>query len=320
MAQHGYYNPYDPQDPQMQIPNTQPQVTTAPTAQPLPEWGGFTPENYFQYGSGEGLRDAASKYSISGVNQADVRDTLSQQATAYGAPRMSQFRSQLGVGGEGASRDDQGVFNDARFQDYVRTGQMTPQQPQPQQSQQPAMATQLQAQAGADAAQNNPRNTSLWNELWNRASQSTDIDRNDPNIRRQADAYSANEQRSARNYLSDVAERSGSNANLRGEQRMAAERTGQRTGGFEAQLMGRELQAVREQKAQALEGLRGMLSSDEEAQLRRGLAVLDSQLQSQVLGQDWQKALLQNNQFMDNLGLQAEDRASYWDAVRRGVY
>jgi hypothetical protein len=176
-----------------------------------------------------------------------------------------------------------------------------------------------QQRSDAGYAQNQQRNTQLWNDLWGRAQQSKNIDRNDPIIRAQADAYAANEQRASRDHIADLAESSGPMANLRGEQRLAAERTGQRTGAFEANLMGQELSARRQEISEALNGMRGMLSLDQQQQLQRELGVMDAQLRRMGYNQNWNMALMQNDQFMKNLGLQAEDKASYWDAVRRGI-
>lgn len=191
-------------------------------------------------------------------------------------------------------------------------------------SSQPAPAT--PAVDPAVAAENKARNDALYAQLLQRSQQSLAIDRNDPIIRGQADAYSANEERSRRNYLADTAERSGPLANLRGEERLASERVGQRTGSFEAELMGRELTARREEIAQALTGMQGLLTTDQQQALQRELAQIDAAIRQQQLSitskgmdQDWQKALLQNEQFMSSLGLQAEDRSSYWDALRRGL-
>lgn len=126
----------------------------------------------------------------------------------------------------------------------------------------------------------------LIDQFTQRADQSLAIDRNDPTIRAQADAYSANEERSKRNYLADLAEQTGPNANLRGETRMASERVGQRTGGFEADLMGRELTARRTEISNALESMRGMLTTEQEMSLREKLAQMDDAIQRAKLAQD----------------------------------
>jgi hypothetical protein len=173
--------------------------------------------------------------------------------------------------------------------------------------------------------QQSERNNELWQMLMDRAMASKDVSASDPIIRPQVDAYRAEQERAQRNSLADLAERSGPLANLRGEQRIAAERTGQNVSGFQAELMGRELTARRSEIQQALTGLQGLLSTDQQLALQRELALLDNaikqqqvNLQGQGMDLDWQRALLQNDQFWADLGLRAEDRASYWDAVRSG--
>jgi hypothetical protein len=89
--------------------------------------------------------------------------------------------------------------------------------------------------------------------------------------------------------------------------------------------MSRELTARRAEIQQALSGLQGLLSTDQQLALQRELALLDNAIRQQQIGLqgrgldlDWQRALLQNEQFLADLGLRASDRASYWDAVRSG--
>lgn len=142
--------------------------------------------------------------------------------------------------------------------------------------------TELQAKQAADAA----LRQQLIDKLMARSNQSLAIDRNDPTIRAQADAYSANEERAKRNYLADLAEKAGPLANLRGEQRLAAERVGQRTGSFEADLMGRELMAKRAEIAQALEQMQGLIGTGQEMALREKLALMDDAIARMKLQQD----------------------------------
>lgn len=178
----------------------------------------------------------------------------------------------------------------------------------------------------AERAAQRQKSDQLWQMYMQRATQGTDINANDPVIRRQSDAYRANETRESRNFLDTLAERSGPYANLQGEQRLAAERVGQRTGTFEAEAIARELTAKRNEIAQALAGLAGQLTGEQEMALREQLAQYDNalraqglQIQKDALAQNWQQALLNNTQFYSQLGLNAEDRAAYWDAVRRGL-
>jgi hypothetical protein len=173
------------------------------------------------------------------------------------------------------------------------------------------MERQLAAQEAA-AATNKQRGDQLYSTLMGRAGQSLNIDRNDPIIRAQADAYSANEERARRNYLGDVAESSGPYANMRGEERMSAERLGQRTGSFEAELLGRELVARRNEIQEALNGALGVLTADQARQLQLELGLMDQAIREQQLtltgrglDNDLQRILLQNEQF--GRGLRSEE-------------
>lgn len=183
------------------------------------------------------------------------------------------------------------------------------------------------------------RGSELYDMLKARATQGLNIDRNDPVIRGQADAYSANEERARRNYISDVAESDGPYANLQGEKRMAAERMGQRTGAFESELVGRELMAKRQEIAEALAGMAGLLTEEQRIALQRELGLLDNAIKQQGIGiagreldirsqlgqgdLDLRRLLGErglndtNDRFAAQLGFDTADRASYWDLERR---
>lgn len=145
-----------------------------------------------------------------------------------------------------------------------------------------------------------PRLDDLYNELMARATQGLSVDRNNPVIRQQADAYAANEERAKRNYLADAAESAGPIANLRGEQRLATERMGQRTGAFEAELMGRELVAKRTEIAEALEARKDILTMEQTLALQMKMKTYDDAIARLRLQQD-------DRHFNANLGYQ--DRA-----------
>lgn len=186
--------------------------------------------------------------------------------------------------------------------------------------------TQMRDEMKAREAQDVGRRDNLFQTLDTRAKQSLNIDPNDPVIAAQADAFGADQQRAQRNYMSDIAERSGPDANLRGEQRMGAEKVGQATSGFRAQLMGKELTSRRAEIVDALNSMRGILSADQQAQLQQEVSLLDHSIKQQgvdmqgrSLDLDWKKALMQNDQFNADLGLRAEDRSSYYDLVRSGL-
>jgi hypothetical protein len=175
---------------------------------------------------------------------------------------------------------------------------------------------QMMEQQAAQAAENKQRADALYSRLSDRANQSLAIDRNDPIIRAQADAFSANQTRQARNLISDAAEGSSQYANLEGQRRIAAEHAGQASGAYEAQLMGSELQARRAEIAQALAQAGGMLTADQANQLQRQLGMLDNAIRQQSLGVT-QRGQDQNyDARLRELGLNEWDRNNYWDYAR----
>lgn len=154
----------------------------------------------------------------------------------------------------------------------------------------------------------------------------TAVDRTNPAIRAQADAFAANVDRQRRNLVADQAERLGpyGTGALAGTERMAAERAGQVSGAFEADLVGREIQARRDEVAQALQTMSGVLSDDQKARLAQQQMQLDAELRRLGIGStegianreldlkrdlgfgglnlDASRLLLQNQQFGDQLG------------------
>lgn len=207
-------------------------------------------------------------------------------------------------------------------------------------SQQAAGASTTSSTPGAAPAQtttNQGTQDVVRNSYLAQATQGTQIDRNDPNFRQQADAFSAGVERQRRNYVADQAEALGPYATgaLRGQERMSAEKAGQAVGGFEAELVGRELAQRRSEIQAALEGLRGMVSTDQQAQLQRELAQLDAQMRAlgintgastaasdlalrEKLGigglnLDLLRLAQQQNQFADTLGFNVADREAYYN-------
>lgn len=153
---------------------------------------------------------------------------------------------------------------------------------------------------------------SLYDILMKRATQSTQVDPNDPNLSPAVNAFRAEQDRAARNYISDQAEASGPLANLSGERRMANERAGQATAQMRSQLMLNELTARRQEISQALAQMGGMLSEQQRLDLQGELGRLNAGIEQQRVNN-------QNSQFLDQFGLNATDRANYWDAVRSGL-
>lgn len=211
-----------------------------------------------------------------------VRDELSDSRNAFLQPKMAEYRNAMGVGNGGAAADDQTLFNDQQFRSYVQTGQMpvNPNAPPAQ-----------QWSASSSSTGTNPalqdRQNQLFDLLMQRIQQPITPDADDPTIRRQADAYSANQTRASRDYLADLAERGGPYMNMTGEARLAAERAGQNSAGFEAELIGREQDARRDSIQKDL-GLYGSLLGDEDQlDLSLQMAQMDDRYKREALG--WSK-------------------------------
>jgi len=184
-----------------------------------------------------------------------------------------------------------------------------------------------------------PGENQLIDTLMQRMTQGTAIDRNDPNIQQQVDPYAAAQERARRNAVSDYAERAGALASgaQRGQERMMAERAGQATGMFEAELVGRELQNRRDEIRHALDSMGTLITEDQRRQLQKELANLDSQLKTMGiqsaenlgfselglkerlgtagLNLDLMRMLLQNQQWGDEFGFNVGDREAYWNSV-----
>lgn len=189
--------------------------------------------------------------------------------------------------------------------------------------QQMSMLSERQKAADAQAAAQAQQRDQLYGQLKSRADQSTQIDANDPIIKGQVDVYRNEQDRAQRNYLSDAAESSGPYENLRGQQRMAAEHTGQAVGGFQAELLGRELSSRRAEIADALNSMRGMLTADQQANLQTELSTLDKQMQAvglsgQNAGLTSQNALGFGNLGLGYAGLDVQKQLGMGDLALRG--
>lgn len=144
--------------------------------------------------------------------------------------------------------------------------------------------------------QRSAEKAALIQQLMDRAHQSTIIDPNDPNIRGQVDAYSAQAERARRNFLADTAEGTSpySTGAMLGQERMTAEKMGQDVGGLEVELRARELQTRRTEIQQALDSLGGLLSNEEQQGLQRELANLNAAIEKTRIN-------TQNTQFFAGL-------------------
>lgn len=165
----------------------------------------------------------------------------------------------------------------------------------------------------ATPATPDPRRSAMFDSLLARIRENSGTASADnPIVRAQADAYAAQEERSRRDYLADLAEREGPLANLRGEQRMGYERRGQRVGAFQAELMAREQMAMRDQLKTAYDQAIRMLDFESAEALQREMAAIDQQLRGRQLDQS-------QDQFLRELGLREWDLLNRNDLIRRGL-
>jgi hypothetical protein len=162
------------------------------------------------------------------------------------------------------------------------------------------------------------------NSWLQKATQSTTVDPNDPNIKQQVDPFAAAQERARRQYESEAAERLSAkgladSGQMTNERRYAAERSGQATGMFRSQLVGQELQAKRAEIADALKNLGDTIGKDQQLMLQEKLGTLDAAIKREgiasgertanreidvkdklgtgALNVDLSKALLGNDQF-----------------------
>ena len=139
------------------------------------------------------------------------------------------------------------------------------------------------------------------------------VDRRDAEVRAQADAYGAQQTRASRNYLSDLAEREGgAPVNLRGEERMAAERAGQASGAFEAEIIGRLNANRRDELLQYMQMWGNQLSNDQRIAIERELATLNDRARAADRSQ-------QMEQFMRELSLREWDLGQGYDLRWAGL-
>jgi hypothetical protein len=265
-------------------------------------WGGFTTENIWDYNYGQDLNPLSQQTGVE-------RDDLATQRDAFLQPWEQRYRSANG----GADATSANLTNSQEFRSFVQNA--TPAQQQnatpaqqwnAQPTAQPAVPQGMQPSQAYNVGPTSTTGDALIQQLMARAQQPTNASRTDPNVRGQADAYAANVDRSRRGYISDVAERRGPLANIEGERRMASERAGQATGAFEAELMGRETSARRDEIAQALQMWGGLLSGDQRMGLERELATLNDRSRTADRGQNME-------QFLRELALREYDTTNRWD-------
>jgi hypothetical protein len=127
---------------------------------------------------------------------------------------------------------------------------------------------------GAGGTTGSAAGNSLFDFLMQRAHQGVAPDPNDPIIKNQVGAFGAAQTRAARDAETARAERGGPISNQDAFRRSASEKVGQATSGYQAQLLGNEVAARRQEIAQALSGAQGFLTDSQRAQLQEELAQL----------------------------------------------
>jgi hypothetical protein len=187
---------------------------------------------------------------------------------------------------------------------------------------------------GAGGGGYDPLRAQLIQQLMARAQQSLAVTADDPTIRAQSEPFSAAQDRLARDQIANAAESGGPVQNIDGTTRMANEKAAVNSGQFTSQLLSREIDSRRQEIQAALTGMQGYITDQDRMGLERELGYLndatqrfgiqtgadtsrynaDSSANTARRGQD-----LSNDQFMADLGLRAEDRGTFWDAVHRGL-
>lgn len=162
------------------------------------------------------------------------------------------------------------------------------------------------AQAEADRAETKARADALYGRLDQRANQGLNVSADDPIISGQVNAFRAEQERARRNDISDLAERAGPLANIRGEQRIAAERVGQGTSAFQAELLARERGRIADEISQALAMQGSLLSGDQQRGLTERLAALDQAIRESGVGLQNQSLGLQRDLGFADLGLRRD--------------
>lgn len=131
-----------------------------------------------------------------------------------------------------------------------------------------------------------PRTNDLYHMLNTEATQNPIPSPNDPVIKAQTNAYNAQATRDMRNYMNELAEKGGPNANLGAQGMQAAEQVAQGAGQFQGTLMQNELNARRQQIQEALTGMGNLLSDQQRMQLQNQLAIMDNLLGQASLEQN----------------------------------
>lgn len=153
-----------------------------------------------------------------------------------------------------------------------------------------------------------PRLGQLYDQMIARSNESLNVDGNSPVIKNQVDAANVAGQRSLLQNEQQAAERGGPYATgaLEANARMGAEKLGENLQGITAGAIGNEVTARRQEITQALSGALGVLSLDQQVQLKKedqALAARQTDLSAQQ--QQWM-------QMFQEKGFTADQAAQLW--------
>lgn len=310
-----YATPTQPQTQQRQPTEyANPEQPGAPSAQPRYMAPTQVPQGGWQYMEGVNM-DKMNDFSHNTPKYQAARilasgGSLQDAAQAIGATVLDQDKLRLSDGTIVDTRRD--IEGANKLQWTVTYDPNDPNWGKPAPPPGQGTGTGTSGTGGVGLGAGNGAANGLWDILMKRAMQGTNVDPNDPNISPAVNAYRAEQERGARNYISDQAEAAGPLANLSGERRIANEHAAQATGNMRSQLILNELTSRRAEIQQALSQLGSLLSDQQRFELSAELGRLNASIQQQQVTN-------QNNQFLDQFGLNATDRANYWDALRRGL-
>lgn len=145
----------------------------------------------------------------------------------------------------------------------------------------PAAAPVFGASAtGVAATPANPQFQGLIDTLLARANQDPNVDPNDPAVSAATDAYSADQTRAGRQFLTAAAEKAGPYGSIGAETAHAAETTGRQSADYRANLVN----TLRTQRMASIEsaltGAEGMLSGQQQSSLQAEYLALQKEQQS----------------------------------------
>lgn len=186
--------------------------------------------------------------------------------------------------GQDAQTAQSGIQNSAEGKAYAASqpgaGQTKVANPAVPQSPLAAAPTFSAPAAGGSTVASNPQYQGLIDTLMARAGRSENIDPNDPAVSAATDAYSADQTRAGRQFLTAAAEKAGPYGSIDAETAHASEVTGRQTADFRAGLVN----TLRSQRMASIEaalsGEAGLLSGQQQSALQAEYLALQQRQQS----------------------------------------